>query len=186
MPSLTSNTSNASASVPSNTPAPTPEPSKTAQPLSGTADTGSSVVKIVLCVAAFIALIVVTALGIRRYFVPEVENIYIAPLGNRLENVNRSTDDLIKDGYKPCYWSADESISLVWCCFKKITRRRGYYDFATEKLIKEIPVTNDYSIFSKFYYKPEPNPAPSQQENRMPENVESVTEDILNETRNYL
>ncbi|MCA6085762.1 hypothetical protein [Candidatus Endomicrobiellum agilis] len=147
-------TSNTSASKPSNTPAPTPEPSKSALP-SDTADTGSSVVKIVLCFTAVFALIVVTALGICRYSFPKEEDIDIAPYCTKLEYVDRAEEDLLANGYKSCYWGSDESISLVWCCFKKITRRWGYFDLFTKKLIKEIPIRNKLFGISECYYKPE-------------------------------
>jgi hypothetical protein len=148
-------TSNASVLAPSNTPALTPEPKGIISALPNPINTGSSVLKIGLCVTAFIAFIVVTVLGVRRYFNPEIENIFLAPLFDDLEDDNRSDSDLISDGYKVCYWTCDESISLVWCCFKNITRRWCYYDIDTEKPIKEIPVKSDIVGFYRFYYKSE-------------------------------
>ncbi|MCA6079828.1 MAG: hypothetical protein LE169_02915 [Endomicrobium sp.] len=79
-----------------------------------------------------------------------------------ISGCNRRTDNLIADGYRTCYYIYQDSISLVWCFFKRINRCWGYYDFETDKLIKETPVANDYLIDRKpiFCYKPEPVSSP--------------------------
>ena len=146
-------TSDTSALAPSNTPAPTPEPSKSA-PSSDTADTGSSVVKYVGWAFAFIALIV-GCYDVFRYFKPK-EIIVHAP--NPVKSVNLTLDEFNEGGYKYChsyFW--EDRISYTWYLAKRKIKRNFWFSlFASEELDSKIPVYELVGL-SVYFYKPAPN-----------------------------
>jgi hypothetical protein len=126
--SLTSDTSNALAAEPSNTPAPTPESNKTASALSDTTDTGSPIVKISACAVAIAAIAVIAVV----YYVGYEELLRkFANSGfvntTELGNVNFSEDAARSEGYKPCF-----KVSGINC----------YFDCASDEWIAERPVLN--------------------------------------------
>ncbi|MCA6079823.1 MAG: hypothetical protein LE169_02890 [Endomicrobium sp.] len=100
--SLTSDTPNASAPEPSNTPAPTSEPSKSVPPASDTADTGSSVGKIG---AVILSVIVVCYVGYKLLY--------------RFADIKpRSVDKLkvvenMKQNYAACYFQDGHFFSVI-------------------------------------------------------------------------
>jgi hypothetical protein len=144
-------TSNASALAPSNTPAPTPEPSKSAQPASGNVDTGSSVVKYVGWAFAFIALIV-GCYDVFRYFKPIEEAIIPAPnpLGGGIEFSFYKANSRF---YNLCYLDCVNDISYTWYLAKIKAKRYFwfYWDWAngkSEKIDSKITV---YKLMNSFY-----------------------------------
>ncbi|MCA6080054.1 MAG: hypothetical protein LE169_04100 [Endomicrobium sp.] len=160
--SLTSDTPNASAPEPSNTPAPTPEPSKSV-PSSDTADTGSSVkkyaVNALLCV---VALAVVTCAVIYRRVSPEIfENVYIVPEPKNVNILNSTSEQLMSQGYKRCYYGYVCSTSYIWRFFKKVKNtiyHWSYFDFETKQPIRGMPALlckAGLSIGHLLHYKPE-------------------------------
>ncbi|MCA6079594.1 MAG: hypothetical protein LE169_01675 [Endomicrobium sp.] len=125
--SLTSNTSNASASEPSNTPIPTPEPSKSAQS-SDSADTGSSVGKYVRCAVAFIFLIV-GCYDVFRYFKPEK---VVIPAPNSVGgSIAVSFYKENSRFYNLCYLDCVKDISYTWYFAKRKTTRYFWFNWGT-------------------------------------------------------
>jgi hypothetical protein len=139
-------TSNTSALAPSNTPAPTPEPSKSALPAS--ADTGSSVkkyaVNAVLCVVAL--AVIVGCYDAFRYFKPK-EVIIPAPefSGDKkmclYETYNR--------GLGLCRLRHKNSTSYTWYFAKQRIKRYFFADATNgNEIDRETPV---YKLHSKYY-----------------------------------
>jgi hypothetical protein len=161
-PSLTSNTSN--------TPAPTPEPSKSALPAS--ADTGSSVKKYAVCVGLCVAaLAVIACVSVYRCVSPEiVENVYIVPKvgGLSLDIDHTSSEQAAAEGYRKCYYhSVVAGTSYIWRFFirkvKKTIRHWSYFDSETNEIIEGVPPSLkfvlDNGVVCLFY---NPNPTPNQ------------------------
>ncbi|MCA6085184.1 hypothetical protein [Candidatus Endomicrobiellum agilis] len=127
--SLTSDASNASALAPSNTPAPTPEPSKSALPASGNVDTGSSVWKIF----AFILSVIAVCGGYKLlYRFADIKSISLDEI------------QLVKDmpeGYKECVFFNGH-----------------FFDWDINEFVEEIPVGVEEGtsvfILTTYYYKP--------------------------------
>jgi hypothetical protein len=152
-------TSDTSALVPSNTPAPTPEP----QPLSDSADTGSSVGKIVLCV---VALAVITCAVIYRLVSPEIfEHVDIVPENENVDTLMYTSEQLILQGYKRCCYGQVCSTSYTCRFFKKVKKtiyHWSYLDFATGQPIRGVPTSlckAGLSLGLSLHYKPEPAPS---------------------------
>jgi hypothetical protein len=131
---------NASALVPSNTPAPTPEPSKTALPASGSTDTGSSVKK--YAVNAFLC-VVALAVIVGGYKLLYRFASFKPVLLDKLRIVEKK--DVTKD-YKQCYYN-----------------NYDFFDCASREYINEIPVRVDIQLPNLphpqdlYYYKPNPS-----------------------------
>ncbi|MCA6085185.1 hypothetical protein [Candidatus Endomicrobiellum agilis] len=148
--SLTSDTPNASASEPSNTPIPIPEPSKSALP-SDTTDTGSSVGKYVGYAVAFILSIIVVCYGGYKllYRFADPKPIFI----NKLDTLEEKD---ITEGYKECYFSGNFGLHCSY-----------FFDRATFEYIDEIPVYATVHRFvpececeveiGLYFYKPNPS-----------------------------
>ncbi|MCA6080425.1 MAG: hypothetical protein LE169_06045 [Endomicrobium sp.] len=153
--SLTSDTPNASASEPSNTPAPTPEPSKSAQP-SDSADTGSSVVKIGAFVLSVIAVYggykllyrfadLESASSRPNYRFPDLE-----PASSRHKDkfctrvkLSEVSDDghYLRDGIRECI---HEYVSFY-------SPKSYFFDKETKEYIDEIPFMVNDDIFYYYY-----------------------------------
>ncbi|MCA6079482.1 MAG: hypothetical protein LE169_01105 [Endomicrobium sp.] len=120
--SLTSDTPNASASVPSNTPAPTPEPSKSVPP-SDSDDTGSSVAKYVGYAVAVILFVIAVYGGYKLlYRFADPKPIFI----NKLDTLEEK--DITED-YKQCCFFGNFGLHCSYC-----------FDRETFEYIDEIPV----------------------------------------------
>ncbi|MCA6079486.1 MAG: hypothetical protein LE169_01125 [Endomicrobium sp.] len=157
--SLTSDTLNASAPEPSNTPTPTPELSKSVQP-SDTTDTGSSVVKYGLWAFAFIALIV-GCYDVFRYFKPERIEI---PAPKIAGYVPSTFDQIDPKVYQFCYCRYNSDISYTWYFAKRKIKRYFWTDFIQMKKIdSKIPIyqlcnpLNHSYLFNFYVYKPAPS-----------------------------
>ena len=170
-PSLTSNTSN--------TPAPTPEPSKSASPASGNVDTGSSVVKYAVNIGrcAVALAVIVGGYAVYRFFNPEIVDVKTTPapvpksdsLPSSYKSVNLTRNQVIEQGYKICLWADEYIVSYDWRIFKRLTHLYFWQDFDTEKRLKpkEIPFYNRLSVYNSvrgniydtpvYVYKPEPS-----------------------------
>jgi hypothetical protein len=142
--------------VPSNTPAPTPEPSKSALPASDGADTGSSVrkyaVNSVVCVAAL--AVIVGCYDVFRYFKPEK---VIIPAPNPVKSVNLTFDEFNEGGYQRCHSPFGKpSISYTWYLAKREIERNYWANlFTREKLDSKIPVYK-WVESNVYIYKPIP------------------------------
>ncbi|MCA6080347.1 MAG: hypothetical protein LE169_05635 [Endomicrobium sp.] len=149
----------------SNTPAPTPEPSKSALPASGNVDTGSSVGKIVLCV---VALAVITCVVIYRRVSPEIfRDVNVVPRAENVYISSCTSEQLESRGYKRCYYGYSSSTSYIWRFFKKVKKtiwHWSYFDFETKLPIEGMPAflcEAGLSLGFPLYYKPKPQPQPA-------------------------
>jgi hypothetical protein len=171
-------TSNASALVPSNTPAPTPEPSKSAPPASGnvassawfsrhwcfpTINVNNSVLYWALNAVGYAAIAVICAV-VYRLISPAEE--YIQGYVESDKDVSISLKEVGELGYRICDVAYEDTISYTWYLFKKVTSRAFYTDSETKEELKGMPIiTNDnveayrtdkYGIDYSRLYKPNP------------------------------
>jgi hypothetical protein len=176
--SLTSDTPNASASEPSNTPIPIPEPSKSAPPASGnvassawfsrhwcfpTINVNNSVLYWAFNAVGYAAIAVICAV-VYRLISPAEE--YIQGYIESDEDVSISLEEVGELGYRICDVGQEDTISYTWYLFKKVTSRFFYTDADTKEELKGIPIiTNDnveaykaykYGIDYSRLYKPNP------------------------------
>ncbi|MCA6080363.1 MAG: hypothetical protein LE169_05725 [Endomicrobium sp.] len=178
-PSLPSDTSNASASEPSNTPAPTPEPSKSAQPSDSavsssylswygcvpTINVNNSVLYWTLNAVGY-AVIAVFCVVVYRLVSP-LEGEYIQDYDLSDEDIDVPFEEVGRQGYRICDVAQEDTISYTWYLFKKVTSRGFYQDRETKEELKGIPIlmndnVNAYDNEFECSHLYKPNPAPSQ------------------------
>jgi hypothetical protein len=152
-------------SLTSNTPAPTPEPSKSVQPLSAPSDTGSSVRKYAVNISLFAAaLVVIACAAVYRCVSPEIfEDVYIVPEIKKILYVDKLTSEqATAEGYRKCrYHSVVAGTSYIWRFFirkvKKTIRHWSYFDSETGEMIEGVPPSLALVFDNGFiylFYKP--------------------------------
>ncbi|MCA6080364.1 MAG: hypothetical protein LE169_05730 [Endomicrobium sp.] len=148
--SLTSDTSN--------TPVPTPEPSKSA-PSSDSADTGSSVIKIGLCVVALF----LCCWYLSRLLSPKFVTIEDYTMSD--EYLIVPFEEIKSQGYRVCYLIDECISSYSWYIFDRGLFRIFYRDIETGEEVKGVPIfmncveedkVEKYGIDYSYLYRPEP------------------------------
>ncbi|MCA6085658.1 hypothetical protein [Candidatus Endomicrobiellum agilis] len=149
---------NASAPEPSNTLIPTPEPSKSVQP-SDSADTGSSVIKIGLCVVALFLCF----WYLSRLLSPKFVTIEDYTMSD--EYLVVPFEEIKSQGYRVCYLIRECISFYSWYIFDRGLFRNFYRDIETGEEVKGIPIFTNcveedkvekYGIDYSYLYRPEP------------------------------